>query len=92
MTLQHTIWDVPIPAGSLCVVEGEYRSEDGLVRGCVQQTLPDRTSSTPVPLVAPVIATPLKSNAAAAVRQSSTGSTPASRIRHSGAHTNPPGA
>ncbi len=43
MTLQHTIWDVPIPAGSLCVIEGEYRSEDRLVRGCIQQTLPDRT-------------------------------------------------
>ncbi len=43
MTLQHTIWDVPIPAGSLCVVEGEYRAEDRLVRGCLQQTLPDGT-------------------------------------------------
>ncbi len=43
MTLQHTIWDVPIPAGNLCVVEGEYRSEDRLMRGCVQQRLADRT-------------------------------------------------
>ena len=43
MTLQDRVWNVPIPAGNLCIVEGEYRSEDRLVRGSIQQTLPDQT-------------------------------------------------
>ncbi len=49
MTLQHTTWDVLIPAGILCVVEGEYRSEDRLMRGRVQQTLVDRTPTKDSP-------------------------------------------
>ena len=39
--LQYTIWNVPIPAGYLCVVEGEYRSDARLMRGCVWRTASD---------------------------------------------------
>jgi hypothetical protein len=33
MKMQHSTWDVRTPAGSLCVIGGEYRSEDRPVRG-----------------------------------------------------------